>query len=265
MTYRRIKLTLEFDGSDFHGWQIQAVTGERTVQGVLEEVLKTIPLAKPRMIGAGRTDAGVHALAMVAHYDTKDNIPIDRIPKVFNSRLPEDVRVLKAEEVGEDFEAQFSCKYRHYIYKMRLARACYKDMALERKYLLFLPQLLDVTAMQKAAPYFEGKRDFVALATQETRSTIKEVCLCQIRLKGNDIRLDIVADGFLRGMVRTIVGTLIYVGEGKIKSEEIPSLLADKDRNKLGPKAPPQGLYFAEAGYHLYASNLDLNSSIAST
>ena len=249
MVYRRIKLTIEFDGSDFHGWQIQASTGERTIQGVLEEVLKTILLAKPRMIGAGRTDAGVHALAMVAHYDTKDNIPVDRIPKVFNSRLPEDVRVLKAEEVAENFEAQFSCCYRHYIYKMRLARTCYQGMALERKYILFLPQLLDVVAMQKAAPYFEGKRDFVALATQERRSTVKEVYLCQLELTGNDLKLDVVANGFLRGMVRTMVGTLIYVGEGKIRPEEIPKLLANKDRSKLGPKAPPQGLYFAKASY----------------
>ncbi len=246
---RRIKLTLEFDGSDFHGWQVQAATGERTVQGVLEDVLKTIPLAKPRMIGAGRTDTNVHALAMIAHYNTKDNIPVNRIPKVFNSRLPEDVRVLKAEEVDENFEAQFSCCYRHYIYKMRLARTCYQGMALERKYLLFLSQLLDVAAMQKAAPYFEGKRDFAALATQEKRSTLKEIYWCQLSSEGNDLKLDIVANGFLRGMVRTIVGTLIYVGEGKIKPEEIPSLIAKKDRSKLGPKAPPQGLYFAEAGY----------------
>ncbi len=246
---RRIKLTLEFDGSDFHGWQIQAATGERTIQGVLEEVLKTIPLAKPRMIGAGRTDTGVHALAMVAHYDTKDNIPVNKIPRVFNSRLPEDVRVLEAEEVDENFEAQFSCCYRHYVYKMRLARTCYQGMALERKYLLFLSQLLDVAAMQKSAPYFEGKRDFVALATQEKRSTVKEVYLCQLEFAGNDLRLDVVADGFLRGMVRTIVGTLIYVGEGKIKPEEVPSLLANKDRNQLGPKAPPQGLYFVKASY----------------
>ena len=198
---------------------------------------------------AGRTDAKVHARAMVAHYDTEDNIPVNKVPKVFNSRLPKDVRVLKAEEVDGKFEAQFSCCYRHYIYKMRLTHTCYEGMALERKYLLFLSQLLDVAAMQKAAPYFEGKKDFAVLATQEKRSTVKEVYRCELSSENNNLRLDIVADGFLRGMVRAVVGALIHVGEGKIEPEEIPSLLANKDRSKLGQKAPPQGLYFAKAGY----------------
>lgn len=249
---RRIKLTIEFDGNCFHGWQIQAATKERTVQGVLESVLGNIPQAKPRIIGAGRTDAGVHALAMVAHYDTEDNIPTDKIPKMFNARLPKDVQILKAEEVDQNFEAQFSCCYRRYLYKMRLTHTIYEGMALERHRMLFLPQELNITAMQKATAHFIGKKNFAALASQETRSTVKEVYFCQLLHQNNDLNLDVIANGFLRGMVRTIVGTLIYVGEGKIAVDEIPNLLASENRSNLGPKVPPQGLYFVEAGYESY-------------
>ncbi|MEZ4629525.1 MAG: tRNA pseudouridine(38-40) synthase TruA [Deinococcales bacterium] len=249
---RRIKLTLEYDGSDFFGWQLQAKTGERTVQGVLEEVLKSFPKAKPRMMGAGRTDAGVHALGMVAHYDTEDDIPLIGLAKAFNARLPTDVRILKAEEVSFDFEAQFSCCYRRYLYKMSLAQENFSGMALDRKRMLFLRQKLNVTAMIEAAPLFEGKRDVIALASQEERSSVREVYLCRLLQEGHHLALHVAADGFLRNMVRAMVGTLIYVGEGKIKPEEIVPRLESRDRHKMGPTAPAQGLYFVEAGYEAW-------------
>ncbi len=246
---RRIKLSLEYDGSDFFGWQIQAATGERTVQGVMEAALSDIPGARPRLMAAGRTDAGVHALAMVAHYDTEDKIPLDKVARALNARLPQDVRVLKAEEVANTFESQFDCLYRRYVYRMRLSRGDFSGMALDRRRVLFLPQILDIAAMQRAASYFEGEQDFAALATQETRSTRRRVLLCQLKQDGRDLSLDVVAEGFLRNMVRAIVGTLLYVGEGKLCPKDIPDILASRDRKRAGPNVPPHGLYFAEAGY----------------
>lgn len=246
---RRIKLTLEFDGTHFYGWQVQAKTGERTVQGVIETALSDIPGARPRVMGAGRTDAGVHALAMVAHYDTEDTIPIQKVAKALNARLPHDVRILRAEEVGPQFESQFGCCYRRYIYRMRLVRGSFETTALDRHRVLFLSQKLDIEAMQRATCLFEGSKDFAALATQETRGTERTVYLCCLDIEGRDLTLHIAADGFLRNMVRTVVGTLLYVGEGKLRPHDIPSILESRDRRRAGPNVPPHGLYFAEAGY----------------
>lgn len=246
---RRIKLTIEYDGSDFYGWQVQAKTGERTVQGVLEAALAHIPDAIPKIRAAGRTDAGVHALAMVAHYDTHDGIACAQIPRMFNARLPQDVRVLQAHEVAGDFEAQYSCCYRRYLYKMRLARGNPQYSALERQRRLFLYQKLQLEAMQAACSAFVGKKDFAALATQETRPTVREVYLCRLDIANNDMTLHLAADGFLRNMVRAIVGTLLWVGEGKIQPEHLPDLLAQGKRGNMGMNAPAHGLYFAEAGY----------------
>ncbi len=249
---RRIKLTLEFDGTHFYGWQVQAKTGERTVQGVIEAALSNIPGARPRVMGAGRTDAGVHALAMVAHYDTEDAIPIKKVSKALNARLPADVRALQAEEVGPEFESQFSCRYRRYVYRMRLTRGSLETTALERHRVLFLSQRLDVEAMQAATAYFEGTRDFAALATQETRGTVRTVHLCRLDVEGRNLTLHIAADGFLRNMVRTVVGTLLYVGEGKLQPHDIAPILESRDRKKAGPNVPPHGLYFVEAGYEAW-------------
>ena len=255
---RRIKLTLEFDGTHFYGWQVQAKTGERTVQGVIEAALSDIPGARPRVMGAGRTDAGVHALAMVAHYDTEDAIPAEKVSKALNARLPSDVRVLNAEEVGPQFESQFSCRYRRYIYRMRLVRDSLETTALERHRVLFLPQKLDVGAMRAATSYFEGTQDFAALATQETRGTVRTVYLCRLDAQGRDLTLHIAADGFLRNMVRTVVGTLLYVGEGKLQPRDVAPILESRDRKKAGPNVPPHGLYFVEAGYEVWgAKELD--------
>ena len=254
---RRIKLTLEFDGTHFYGWQVQAKTGERTVQGVLEAALADVPGARPRVMGAGRTDAGVHALAMVAHYDTEDAIPTKKVAKALNARLPSDVRVLYAEEVGLDFESQFGCRYRRYLYQMRLTRGSFETTALDRHRVLFLSQKLDVERMQAATALFEGARDFAALATQETRGTVRTLYLCRLDVQGRDLTLHIAADGFLRNMVRTVVGTLLYVGEGKLEPSDIPSILASKDRQRAGPNVPPYGLYFVEAGYEAWEARGD--------
>lgn len=246
---RRIKLTLEYDGTGFHGWQAQAGTGLRTVQGVLEAALAQIPGAQPKAVAAGRTDTGVHALAMVCHYDTEDSVPLGNAAKALNSLLPSDVRALAAERVPDDFEARFDCCYRRYLYRLQLARADPHGAALNRLRALHLYQPLEVEAMRRAAPLFEGKRDFATLATQETRTTERQVFLCRLEARGGKLTLHVAADGFLRGMVRALVGTLLWVGEGKLEPDDIPALLTSRRRCQAGKNVAPHGLYFAEAGY----------------
>lgn len=246
---RRLKLTLEYDGTDFFGWQLQAKTHERTVQGVLLEAFAKLPGNFANLKAAGRTDSGVHALAMVAHVDTDTNIPNDKLVRAINAYLPEDVKILNLEPTSSDFDAQFDCLYRRYVYKMRLLRHSLQGVVLDRKYVLGLYQELDIAAMQEAAKYFEGKHDFAALATQEIRETTRTIYLCELEVQEWDLHLHIAADGFLRNMVRAVVGTLIEVGEGKHRPEDVLGILESKDRNRAGQNVPPQGLYFVEASY----------------
>ncbi len=246
---RRLKLRLEYDGLGFFGWQVQAKTGERTVQGVLEAAFANLPGEHGRLRAAGRTDAGVHALGMVAHLDTDTSVPDEKLRRALNAHLPSDVRVLALERAPADFEAQYDCLWRYYIYRLRLARGDVQGAALERGRMLFLYRRLEVAAMVEAAPLFEGRRDFAALATQETRRTVRTVHLCHLAVRGRDLALHLAADGFLRGMVRAVVGTLVAVGEGKLAGREIPDILASRERSQAGENAPPHGLYFVEAGY----------------
>jgi tRNA pseudouridine38-40 synthase len=245
----RLKLTLEYDGTNFHGWQLQAKTLERTVQGVMQEAFSKLPGEHKNLKAAGRTDAGVHAVAMVAHIDTTTPIPNEKLVQALNAHLPEDVRVYNIETVSDDFDAQYDCSYRRYVYKMKLARDYFQGTALERGKVLFLYQELDVTKMQEAARFFEGKHDFASLATQEIRETIRTVYLCKLEVNGREMNLHIVADGFLRNMVRAVVGTLLEVGEGKRTSNDIKRILESKDRGQAGQNVPPHGLYFVEARY----------------
>ncbi len=246
---RRLKLTLEYDGTNFYGWQLQAKTGERTVQAAVQEALTKLPGQHSPVKAAGRTDAGVHALAMVAHLDTSTTIPNKKLIQALNAYLPADVRVYNIETVSDDFDAQYNCLYRRYLYKIKLARDNFQNTALERYGILFLYQKLDIAAMQQAAKYFEGTHDFASLATQEIRKTVRTVYLCELEHDQRILNLHIAADGFLRNMVRAVVGTLLEVGEGKHRPEDILGILESKDRNRAGQSAPPHGLYFVEAGY----------------
>jgi tRNA pseudouridine38-40 synthase len=246
---KRLKLILEYDGKNFHGWQLQAKTLERTVQGVMQEAFAKLPGEHKSLKAAGRTDAGVHATAMVAHIDTTTPIPRNKLILALNAHLPEDVRVYDIENVANDFDAQFDCLYRRYVYKMKLARDHFQGTALERGRVLFLYQELDVMKMQVAARLFEGRHDFASLATQETRETVRTVYQCSLEVGGRELNLHIAADGFLRNMVRAVVGTLLEVGEGKLQPSDITRILESKDRSQAGQNVPPYGLYFVEASY----------------
>lgn len=249
MSKRRLKLSIEYDGSDFWGWQIQSKTAERTVQGVLQAAFSRLPGEHSSLKAAGRTDAGVHALAMVAHLDTTTPIANHRLVRALNAHLPFDVRVLTLEPVADDFEAQYDCLYRRYLYRMRYYRDNLSGISLDRQRVLALFRPLASEAMQEAARHFEGEHDFAAFASQESRATLRTVYLCQLLRQDRDLELHIVADGFLRAMVRAIVGTLLKVGEGALSPASIPEILASKDRARAAENAPPHGLYFVEAGY----------------
>jgi len=242
---RRIKLTLEYDGTDFAGFQVQA-QGERTVQGVLEEALRQIPGAQPKVIAAGRTDAGVHALAMPVHYDTDDSIPINKVAFALNALLPPDVRVLEAEEVPPDWHARHSARWRHYWYRV-LNRS--QPTALERNRVWWVPQPFDYPAIAAAAKMLEGEHDFGSFANREKRPTVRELYQVRVEAAGGELHLHFIGNSFVRGQVRSMVGTLVEVGLGKRSSENIQRLLTNPDRARGGATAPAQGLYFVAAKY----------------
>lgn len=247
-TTRRVRLTLEFDGSGFAGWQWQP-TGERTVQGVVQQAWAALPGAHGPVFGAGRTDAGVHALALVAHVDTTTTIGDEKLRLALNAHLPRDVVVLALDTVDATFEAQFGCRYRRYLYRLRVARGDPRGLALDRSRVLPVFRPLDVPAMQAAARHLVGRHDFSSFATQETRSPVRTLYLCELRETGAELRLHVAGDGFLRNMVRTIVGTLLWVGKGRLASADVHDVLRARDRSRAGPNVGPQGLYFLEAGY----------------
>lgn len=256
---RRLLLTLEYDGTDFSGWQRQ-VTGERTVQGVIEAALAELPGEHGAVVAAGRTDAGVHALAMAAHLDSSSRIPDEKLRLAINAHLPRDVAVVSVKSVPPDFEAQFGCHYRRYLYRMRIMRGDPRGLAINRFRLLPLFRQLDVAAMREAANALVGTHDFLSFATQESRevargnrpggySTTRTLYLCDLREERGELRLHVAGDGFLRNMIRAIVGTLIWVGNGRLKPSDLAGILEARDRRRAGHNVGAQGLYFVEAGY----------------
>lgn len=245
---RRVQLTVEFDGTGFRGWQWQP-TGERTVQAVIQEALQNLPGQHSNVHGAGRTDAGVHALALVAHFDTDSAIPDEKLRLALNAHLPQDVKVLELVTAGPDFESQYSCLWRRYLYRLRVVRDRPRGMALDRHRVLPVFRQLDIQAMQEAAAVLLGTHDFATFATQETRSTTRTVLLSELREESGELRYHVVADGFLRNMIRTVVGTLLWVGKGKLAAADMERLLAARDRTMAGHNVAPHGLYFVQAGY----------------
>ncbi len=243
--WRRLRLTLEYDGTEFAGWQVQS-KGERTVQGVLENALEPLgPSARP--IAAGRTDAGVHALAMPVHVDVQHAVPAPNVLRALNARLPGDVRVLEVSDALDGFHARFSCQWRAYRYKIHNASV---SSALERYRALWVPQKLDVDAMKVASSHLIGTHDFAAFATQEERQTVRQVYTAEWVPRPLEFR--IVGESFLRHMIRGIVGTLLEVGLGKLQPDDVKKILESKARSNAGPNVLPHGLYFAGAGYEAW-------------
>ena len=243
---RNIALKLMYVGTAYHGWQVQknAVTVEET----LEKALSTVVCHPVKCTGAGRTDAGVHAETYIANFRTTSRIPCDRIPLAVNTRLPEDIVVVKATEVPEDFNAIGSCikkEYTYRIYNSRLGNAFYVNRA------WFYPKHLDENVMQRAADCFVGTHDFSAVRAVGTdvRSPIRTVYYFDISRTGDLIECRVCANGFLYNMVRAMVGTCVYAAEGKFAPEEVSAILESKNRTAAGPTVPPGGLYMTKLWY----------------
>lgn len=243
---RNIALKLMYVGTAYHGWQIQknAVTVEET----LEKAIASVVGHPVKCTGAGRTDAGVHAENYIANFRTTSTIPCDRLPLAVNTRLPEDIVVVKATEVHDGFNAIGSCikkEYTYRIYNSRIRNAFFVNRA------WFYPKHLDEAVMQRAADQFVGTHDFRAVRSvgTETRTTVRTVHYFQVSRAGELIECRVCADGFLYNMVRAMTGTIVYAAEGKLSPEDIPAILASGNRTLAGPTVPPGGLYMTKLWY----------------
>lgn len=245
---RNIMMVIEYDGTAYHGFQKQAGSGLATIQETLEETLRRLTGEEITVTGAGRTDAGVHALGQVINFNTRSSIPEERFPYAINALLPPDIVAREAREAPADFHARFAAKskvYRYTIYNERT------PTALQRLYSLHVPVKLDVAAMQAAAGLLVGEHDFAAFraAGSSAKTTVRHVTRLNVEKDGPLIYFTAEANGFLYNMVRIITGTLIYVGKGKLTPEDVGSALESGDRTKTGPTVPPHGLVMLQVKY----------------
>ena len=243
----RFKLTLEYDGSGFVGWQRQAIG--MSIQQALEEAAFRITAETVQVHGAGRTDAGVHALAQVAHCDIAKTFPPGRLRDGLNAHLrPHPIGVLSAEIVPDDFEARFSARRRHYRYRITNTRA---NLALDIKRSWRVPRHLDTDAMDIAAKRLLGKHDFTTFRDTECQAKSPEKTLDQLDVirEGDAISILTSARSFLHSQVRSMVGSLVWVGEGRWSADDLAAALAARNRAACGPVAPPEGLYLVRVDY----------------
>lgn len=243
---KNIALRLRYDGSRYHGWQVQK--NAITVAQTMEEALAKVCGERVKLTGCSRTDAGVHALRYCANFHSDCTVPVDRMPLAVNSRLPDDIAVVDAVEVPDDFNAIGSCVKKEYVYKILNSRI--PDPFLADR-VCFYPQRLDISLMQAAARAFEGTHDFKAVRSEgtQTKTTVRTVYWCRAEKDGDLITVSICANGFLYNMCRAMVGTMVYASYGKLIPEEIPALLEKRDRRLTGPTMPPQGLYLNRVWY----------------
>ena len=241
---RNIKLEIEYDGTDFHGWQMQPKL--RTVQGEIQEKLKTILQHEVNLSGAGRTDAGVHALGQVANFKTDNSLEAESILEALNGLIGSDVVIKKAQEVNPNFHARYSAASRLYEY-----RICRRRSALLRRYAWEVLYPLNIDEMLRATKQIEGEHDFSSFCLAESS---KENNVCNVthaawQPDGDQLTLEIEADRFLHTMVRSLVGTLVEVARGYFSVEDFADIMKAKDRRKAGPTAPARGLYLVEVKY----------------
>ena len=251
---KNILLKIEYDGTAFSGWQRQPEV--RTVQGEIESVLTQLCRIPITIDGTGRTDAGVHALGQCATFSGEFGIPVDRLMTAANDILAEsrlkagDVRIVSATEVEEGFHARFSAVGKTYVY--RIFNAEHMPVFL-RNYRYNVKKPLDVEAMKRAGEAFVGAHDFEAFMSQGStpqETTVRTIYGLNVESDGKEIAVSVTGDGFLYNMVRIITGTLVDVGLGRIKAEEVADIIAGCDRRRAGHTAPPQGLFMAEVYFH---------------
>lgn len=242
----RVLLRVAYDGTGYSGWQIQP--NAVTVEKVLIKALEALFGKKVEIIGASRTDAGVHAYGNVAVFDTDTKMPAEKISYALNQRLPEDVRVQESVEVEADFHPRHRDCVKTYEYRIWNDKF---ESPLNRLYSHFYYGKLDVDAMKEACGYFVGEHDFTSFcsAGSQVVDKVRNIYSLDVTCEGRLITIRVTGNGFLYNMVRIIAGTLLRVGEGKIKPSEIPAIIEGKDRNLAGPTAPAKGLALVEIKY----------------
>lgn len=249
MAITRYKITFEYDGGRYCGSQRQQDIPNSSVEEALEIAAKKFSQENPKINFSGRTDAGVHAIAQVAHFDLNKIFDPHRVVMALNNYLREEnIAVIDCEIVDEDFHARFSAKMRHYRYVIINRRA---PLILQKNRGWHIANKLDLAAMERAAEFLIGVHDFSAFRDSEcqAKSATRSVRNISLKENGDEIIIEISAKSFLHHMVRNIVGTLVWVGTGKIKAEEMKTILQNRDRTKSGPNAPAYGLYFLRIDY----------------
>lgn len=243
---RNIKLTIEYDGKEFNGWQKQP--SKLNIQGTIEQAIKLVTGEDVDLNASGRTDAGVHAIGQVANFKTNSNIPIEKLALAINSQLKNSIVIKKAEEVEEKFHSRYNAKHKTYRYIINNSKC---GTAIYRNLEYCFPIELDVEKMRQAAKYFEGEHDFKAFKSSGTsrKNSVRTIYKSTVKKEGERIIIELTGNGFLYNMVRIISGTLLEVGTGKIKTEEIPNIIESKDRQKAGKTLPAHGLYLVEVTY----------------
>lgn len=245
----KYKLTISYDGSSYHGWQVQP-TGD-SIQQIVQKAIETIVRSPTSLTGAGRTDAGVHALGQTAHITSDKEIDIPSFHASLNGLLPKDIRVLTVESVENSFHARYSAKAKVYHYHLCLDRY---PSPFKRLYTTHLKQKIDLSLLDHARKLFIGTHDFTSFANEAhrgsaSRSPIKTIKRIDLVEEEGGLRIEFEGDGFLYKMVRNIVGTLLEVASGQLMIEEIAKIFRARDRSRAGSCAPPTGLFLIEVKY----------------
>ena len=244
---KNIKLTIEYDGKDFNGWQKQP--DKLNIQGTIEQAIERITGEKVDLNASGRTDAGVHAIGQVANFKTNYELPIEKWPLALNANLKKSIVIKSAEEVEERFHSRLSCRkktYRYIINNSKYGTAIYRNLETH------IPQKLDIEKMKKAVKYFEGEHDFKAFKASGTssKSSVRTIYKAEVvEMPDERIYIELTGSGFLYNMVRIISGTLVDVGLGKIEPDVIPNIIESKQRELAGKTLPPTGLYLLSVSY----------------
>lgn len=244
---RNIRITIEYDGKNFPGWQSQP--GKVSIQTEIENAIYEVTGEKVDLIASGRTDAGVHALGQVANFHTNTKIEISKIPYAINSKLPNSIVVRDAVEVDERFHSRYNCKLKTYRYIINNNGF---PSALNRYREFHMPFKLNFAEMEKAIKHFEGEHDFKAFKSSggnAKKTTVRTLTNCNIKKEDGRIYIELTGNGFLYNMVRIISGTILDVGLGKIKAEDIPEIISSGNRERAGRTLPPHGLYLVKVNY----------------
>lgn len=244
---KNYKIVLEYDGSRYDGWQKQGNT-DQTIQGKIEAVLERMAGKPVEVFGSGRTDAGVHALAQVANFHIEVSMTKEEIKEYLNQYLPEDIRIKNIDSVNERFHSRFHASEKTYLYKIDTSD---KKEVFERKYVYGIKKALDLKAMKQATEYFLGEHDFKSFCSNRKmkKSTVRIISKIDFEEQGSHLFIRYTGNGFLYNMVRIMTGTLIEIGMGQRKPEEVKMILEAKDRGQAGFTAPPDGLFLEKVCY----------------